>query len=344
MKRALVLLLIVVFLTGICLTGCASEEEIIEQANAKRDEWIQATSALRVPEMDGVEAINITSYNDKCAVWAAYPTVDGKGSISSEIESFINATINDFISASSLKAEEENGYQGNMVITYEPFKYEDKVFSVKFDVKKDDVSTNYKDNQIVVISANSGFPLRFLANVKVCKEKYDALVTPQNGKCALNRMVLHTESFKEDLLPEIFEEGAEPRKQKMVKPLMLAYALGIVKEQQDPTTGAKFDAIRIPDETFGDQWKPMGKGFADSWEAVAQDFKLAQLLKNQVAKEMAVQARSNDQKAVLRKALGELVQTKILPSPLCENNQFNPNYTKFRNLAVEIVQSELQDL
>ena len=141
MKRALVLLLIVVFLTGICLTGCASEEEIIEQANAKRDEWIQATSALRVPEMDGVEAINITSYNDKCAVWAAYPTVDGKGSISSEIESFINATINDFISASSLKAEEENGYQGNMVITYEPFKYEDKVFSVKFDVKKDDVST-----------------------------------------------------------------------------------------------------------------------------------------------------------------------------------------------------------
>ena len=209
--------------------------------------------------------------------------------------------------------------------------------------KKDDVSVNYKDNQIVVISANSGFPLRFLANVEVCKEKYDALVTPQNGKCALNRMVLHTESFKDDL-PEIFEENPEARKQKMVKPLMLAYALGIVKEQQDPTTGAKFDAIRIPDETFGDQWKPMGKGFADSWEAVAQDFKLAQLLKNQVAKEMAVQARSNDQKAVLRKALGELVQTKILPSPLCENNQFNPNYTKFRNLAVEIIQSELQDL
>lgn len=209
--------------------------------------------------------------------------------------------------------------------------------------KKEDVSVNYKDNQIVVISANSGFPLRFLSNVKVCKEKYDALVTPQNSKCSLNRMVLHTESFK-DALPELFEENAETRKQKMVKPLMLAYALGIIKEQQNPVTGAKFDAIRVPDETFGDQWKPMGKGFADSWEAIAQDFKLAELLKNQVTKEMAIQARSNDQKAVLRKALGEVVQTKILPSPLCENNQFNPNYTKFRNLAVEIIQSELQDL
>lgn len=209
--------------------------------------------------------------------------------------------------------------------------------------KKDDVSVNYKDNQIVVISANSGFPLRFLANVKVCKEKYDALVTPQNEKCSLNRMVLHTESFKDEL-PELFEEGAEPRKQKIVKPLMLAYTLGIIKEQQDPTTGAKFDAIRIPDETFGDQWKPMGKGFVESWAALAQDFKLAELLKNQVAKELAIQARSNDQKSGLRKALGEVVQTKILPSSLCENNQFNPNYSKFRNLAVEIIQSELQDL
>ena len=202
---------------------------------------------------------------------------------------------------------------------------------------------NYKDNQIVVISANSGFPLRFLANVKACKEKYDALVTPQNVKSKLNRMVLHTESFKEEL-PELFEEGAETRKQKMVKPLILAYALGIIQEQQDSVTGAKFDAIRIPDETFGDQWKPLGKGFAESWNALAQDFKLSELLKAQVRKELSVQARSNDQKAALRQAVGQVVQTIILPSPLCENNQFNPNYTKFRNLATELIQEDLQDL
>ena len=208
---------------------------------------------------------------------------------------------------------------------------------------KQDIAVNYKDNQIVVISANSGFPLRFLANVKVCKEKYDALTTSQNAKSALNRMVLHTESFKEDL-PELFEESPDGIKNRIVKKLMLAYALGIVKEQQDPTTGAKFDAIRVPDETFGDTWKPLGKGFVESWNALGQDFALAELLKSQVNKEMAVQARSNDQKAELRKALGQVVQQKILPSPLCENNQFNPNYTKFRNLAMEIIQSELQDL
>lgn len=207
---------------------------------------------------------------------------------------------------------------------------------------KQDVAVNYKINQIVVVSANSGFPLRFLANVKTAKEKYDALVSRQNEKRQLNTMVLHTESFKEEL-PDLYEEGPEPRRNKMVKPLMLAYALGIVAEQQDPVTQAKFDAIRIPDETFGDTWKPMGKGFVESWNALGQDFKLAQLLKKQVDIELTKQARSNDQKAVLRKAIGQVVQTKILPSSLCENNQFNPNYTKFRNLAMEIITEKLQD-
>lgn len=208
---------------------------------------------------------------------------------------------------------------------------------------KQDVVTNYKNNEIVVISANSGFPLRFLANVKVCKEKYDALTTTQNAKSALNRMVLHTESFKEELT-SLFEESKDDIKNKIVNQLMLAYALGIIKEQQDSTTGAKFDAFRVPDENFGDQWTPLGKGFIESWEALGNDFKLSEQLKSQVKQEMAVQARSNDQKAELRKALGQVVQTKILPSSLCENNQFNPNYTKFRNLALEIIQSELQDL
>lgn len=208
---------------------------------------------------------------------------------------------------------------------------------------KQDVAVNYKDNQIVVVSANSGFPLRFLANVKTAKEKYDALVTRQNEKHQLNTMVLHTESFKEEL-PDLYEEGPGPLRDKMAKPLMLAYALGIVAEQQDPITQAKFDAIRIPDETFGDTWKPMGKGFVESWNALGQDFQLAQLLKKQVDIELAKQARSNDQKAALRKAIGQVVQTKILPSSLCENNQFNPNYTKFRNLAMEIITEKLQDL
>lgn len=207
-----------------------------------------------------------------------------------------------------------------------------------------DVAVNYKNNQIVVISANAGFPLRFLSNVKIAKEKYDALISRQNSKCPLNTMVLHTESFKEEL-PSLYEKTPEEIKWEIVKPLMLAYALGIISEQQNPVTQARFDAICIPDETFGgEEWKPLGKGFVESWDILGQDFTLAQLLKAQVKKAMLIQARSNDQKIAIRRALGEVIQNKILPSALCENNQFNPNYTKFRNLAKEIIMEELQEL
>ena len=208
---------------------------------------------------------------------------------------------------------------------------------------KQDVAVNYKNNEIVVVSANSGFPIRFLANVKVCKEKYDALVTVQNAKSSLNRMALHTESFSDELTG-LFEESKADIKNRIIKQLMLAYTIGIIKEQQDPTTGAKFDALRIPDETLGDQWRPLGKGFAESWEALGNDFKLSELLKDQVRREMAVHARSNDQKAELRKALGAMLQTKILSSSLCEGNQFSPNYVKFRDLAGELIQNELRDM
>lgn len=209
---------------------------------------------------------------------------------------------------------------------------------------KQDVALNYKSNQIVVISANAGFPLRFLANVKVCKEKYDALVSNKNEKYELNRMVLHTESFREGL-PEIFEDDPGTIREKIIPQLMLAYAMDIIKEQTDPTTGAKFDAIRVIDETFGDEtWKPLGKGFTESLNALGQDYATAKLLANVVKKELTVQARNNEQKATLRKAIGQVLQCKILPSALCENNQFNPNYVKFRGIASEIVRNELRDL
>lgn len=47
-----------------------------------------------------------------------------------------------------------------------------------FDPKLD-VTINYKDNQIMVIFANYGFPLRFLTDVKFAKEKYEALASDE---------------------------------------------------------------------------------------------------------------------------------------------------------------------
>lgn len=208
--------------------------------------------------------------------------------------------------------------------------------------QNEDVALNYKENQIVVISANSGFPIRFLANVRTAKERYDVLVSRQNAKWWLNKMVLHTESFQEELM-SLYEEDGVTGKNKVIPDLILAYALGIIAEQQDPVTQARFDALRIPDGAFNDRWEPLGKGFVESWDVLGQNFQLRQQLRNQVREELK-KVRSNEQKAVLRQAVVQVVQNQILPSSLCENNQFNPNYTRFRNLAQEIITEQLQDL
>jgi len=128
--------------------------------------------------------------------------------------------------------------------------------------EKQDVSENYKPNQIVVIAANSGFPLRYISNVKALKEKYDKLMAAPEKE--LNKMALHTESFTE-ALPSLFEVDSNELLKAMERPLLLAYPLSLIAEQMDPSTGAHFEALRVPDETFGgDTWVPLGKNFMDT--------------------------------------------------------------------------------
>jgi hypothetical protein len=172
------------------------------------------------------------------------------------------------------------------------------------------------------------------------KEKYDRLLAaPQKD---LNKMVLHTESFAKPL-PSLFEVDEIELGQEIKPILMLAFCLNLIQIQQDPTTGAKFYAMNIPDDIFGDSWVKLAKDFSGCLKTLSQDFKKSKMLETQVEKEMAVKARSNDQKAELRKALGALVQQLILPT-MCEGNQFSPVFAEYKALAIEIINNKLQDL
>lgn len=203
-----------------------------------------------------------------------------------------------------------------------------------------DLSENFKQNQIVVVCAKSGMPLRYVENLKVLKDRYDRIVSSPQG--ALNRMILHTESFAKPL-PELFEIDPMTIAHRVRKPLMLAFAMKIMAPQQDPTTGERFFAMNIPDDVFGDNWVKMGKDFAGCLDVLAHDFKKFTLLEKQVDVGLAKQARSNDQKMAMRKAVGEVVQKLILPT-MCEGNQFDPKYTEYKKLAMEIFDKELKEL
>ena len=101
--------------------------------------------------------------------------------------------------------------------------------------------------------------------------------------------------------------------------------------------------MNIPDDFSDVNWVPLSKDFAGCLDVLAHDFKKYQMLSSQVEKELQKQARSNDQKAALRKALGAVVQQIILPT-MCEGNQFDPKYTEYKNRAIEIFNNELKEL
>lgn len=195
-------------------------------------------------------------------------------------------------------------------------------------------------NQIVVVYANAGFPLRYLENMRMLKKKYDQLLaSPQKE---LNKMVLHTESFSKPL-PPIFEASPEELEGSVKRLLLLAFALKLIKPQQDPTTDEKFLAMNEPDEIFGDNWIKLAKDFTACIKVLSHDFKKYKQLEFQVEKELRTQARSNDQKKELQKAVGGVVKQIILPS-VCEGNEYNPKYAEYKALAMSIINNELNCL
>lgn len=208
---------------------------------------------------------------------------------------------------------------------------------------REDVSVNYKKNQIVIVAAASGFPLRYVTSVKVLKQKYDSLLSSPDA--ALNKMVLHTETFSEPL-PSLFEVSTTDLLNTLQKPVILAYAFGLIQEKQNPVTGARFDAINIPDpDGLGDgEWKELGKTLIQSTNALAEDYALAKNLISLVDENLKKNARSNDQKDEVKDRIRVILKEKILTSPECENNEFNETYKKYIGLCREIFNKELKAL
>ncbi|MBQ8673069.1 MAG: hypothetical protein IJ511_03315 [Bacteroides sp.] len=206
---------------------------------------------------------------------------------------------------------------------------------------KEDVSVNYKNNQIVIVAAASGFPLRYVSNVKVLKKRYEDMLAAPDA--ALNKMVLHTETFAKPL-PSLFEMETAEIKMMVTKPVLLAYAMGLFVQKSDPTTGARFDAINFPDEFGDDNWVKAGKDILATIDYLGEDYALAQKVMALVDQNMRTMCRSNEQKVAMRKALVAVLKEKILPSPACENNEFSPVYAKYKALAREIMDEQLKEL
>lgn len=200
-----------------------------------------------------------------------------------------------------------------------------------------DLAVSTKSNQIVIVSAQSGFPLRYLSNVSVLKKKYEYKVAKDGD---LAKMSLFGESFVKPL-PSLYEMTPDEIKDEISRFVLLGYAMGLFKEQSNPETGAHFDAIAFPNQFGKDEWEPLGKNLPDTLNKLGQNFALAKKVQHRIEEKLG-EYKANDQKSTLKLALGDVLEQRILP--LYNGNTYNEEYRKYVALATDILDNELKQL
>lgn len=204
--------------------------------------------------------------------------------------------------------------------------------------KDDDVAVNFKTNQIVVVTAHSGFPLRYVDNVRVLKEKYDVLVRND-----VNRMVVHTETFAKNL-PSLFDKTAEDKQKDLMPILLLAYTIkGLIVEQEDQETGEKRFVFAGEKNKMGriSRWIPVGDDIIDSLRELSKQTRTmdAVALEKAVREEMNTNYKHNTKKEELMLAMGKTLDETLLP--LLNNNEQDPVFIDFNAAAEKLCDNNL---
>lgn len=205
--------------------------------------------------------------------------------------------------------------------------------------KDNDVSENFKTNQIVVVTAHSGFPLRYVDNVRVMKEKYDVLVRNE-----VNRMVVHTESFAKPL-PGLFSKSKEESKKDLLPVVLLAYAIGdIIVDKEDVETGEKYKAFAGEKNRMGrvSRWINVGDDIIATLEELSKVNRAidAAALRQAVETELNTNYKHIDKKNALMMKMGDLLDNVLLP--LVGGNESNPVFVAFNAAAEKLCDNDLK--
>lgn len=205
--------------------------------------------------------------------------------------------------------------------------------------KDSDVSVNFKSNQIVVVTAHSGFPLRYVDNVKVLKDKYDVLVRNE-----VNYMVVHTETFAKPL-PALFQKSNVENVKELTPVVLLAYTIpGIIVIHEDPETGEKTPVFAGEKNKMGrvSRWIPVGNDIVNSLNELAKTTRAADAaaLKKRVQEELDTNYKHIDRKNELMLKMGETLDNVLLP--LVGGNENNMNFVAFNKAAEKLCDNDLK--
>ena len=201
------------------------------------------------------------------------------------------------------------------------------------------MSVNFKSNQIVVVTAHSGFPLRYVDNVRVLKEKYDILTRND-----VNRMVVHTESFP-SALPALFNKDGATAEKELMPIVLLAYTIdGIIVEREDVETGEKIKAFAGEKNRMGriSRWINVGDDMVGTLKELSKMTRAmdAEALKKTVQEELTTNYKHIEKKNQLMLKLGETLDNVLLP--LVGGNDNNPVFIAFNAAAEKLCDNDLR--
>ncbi len=200
------------------------------------------------------------------------------------------------------------------------------------------VTGNAKENQIVIIMIYSGFPLRFVQNINFLKEQYDGMVSPHNPRGKVNKLLLHTESLSEKVLPSLFEESAATIRGQVITLALKAYNIpGMISQGENPETGDMQSEINVGtrmDEVI----YVVGKDFMKTVELLSSDARLRQKLTGHIEQAYDDITKTSLAKKEMAEKLENYLFDVVLP--LCGGNKRSQEFGEIKEV-VKVMLNEL---
>jgi len=198
------------------------------------------------------------------------------------------------------------------------------------------IDSDAKPNEITLISLTNLFPLRYVRQVAFLKERYEQRLTGSNAARA--KLELHLEGDGSQQ-PRIFVPLQEEMRHDALPYLLIAKALGLIREAANARTGSK-GLIFVSKDDSGLDTDPidLGKNLAESVTKI--DMESADLIRQHANRALEKDFPQESQRAELQKrVVGEVEEVKASRG----NNVGDDVYRQFLDggrLAVKILKRE----
>lgn len=189
-------------------------------------------------------------------------------------------------------------------------------------------------NEIVIIRITSKLLLRYSQNVAFLKEKYNGMISEFNPKRKLNKVLLHTETLDDNIMPDLFTEGPEVLHKKMLRTAILMHSVeNIFTKAIDPNSGDPIQTIQIG-SLFDGKTYQVGQDVMQTVKILESNIETRTVLVKYVDQFVQVSYKSDKEKQRLQKLIENMIVNVILPK--ANNNNLDPLFQEYVNVIREI--------